>query len=184
MRIYAARHGQTEWNALNKVCGRTDSMLTDRGREQARELAASLADKKVDLILVSPLTRARETAAAVAAVTGAEMITDNRLIEQDYGIYEGVDRKDPGFLGNKKQFAVRYPGGESMMDVAARVYGLLDEIKVKYADKTVLLVCHGGVCRVLRTYFEPLTNEEFFAYSAANCEALGITPPDGYEPIA
>jgi len=171
MKVYVARHGQTEWNALNKVCGITDSMLTERGREQARELAATLTDKEIDLIIVSPLTRAQETAAAVGAVTGAEMITDVRLIEQNYGIYEGVDRKDPNFLANKKQFAVRYPGGESMMDVAARVYGLLEDIKIKYADKTVLLVCHGGVCRVIRTYFEPMTNEEFSEYSAANCEA-------------
>ena len=99
---------------------------------------------------------------------GIPVLVDDRLIEQDYGIYEGVDRQDPGFLGNKRQYAFRYPGGESMMDVAHRVYGLLEELPQKYPDKRVLLICHGGVCRLIRTYFEDMTNEEFFHYSEEN----------------
>ena len=46
----------------------------------------------------------------------------------------------------------------------------IEEIKEKYSDKTVLLVCHGGVCRVLRTYFVDMTNDEFFHYSPGNCD--------------
>jgi len=59
------------------------------------------------------------------------MQVDERLIEQNYGIYEGVDRKDEAFLKNKRDFAYKYPNGESMMQVAYRVYGLLNEIKEK-----------------------------------------------------
>ena len=55
-----------------------------------------------------------------------------------------------------------------MMQVAGRVYPLLAEIKEKYADKNVLLVCHGGVCRVIKTFFEDMTNEEYFNYSPDN----------------
>ena len=60
------------------------------------------------------------------------VVIDDRLIEQDYGIYEGVDRQNPDFLANKRNFAFRYPNGKSMMQVAARVYPLLEELKEKY----------------------------------------------------
>ena len=168
MKLYAARHGETQWNAQNKVCGRIDLPLTEKGRTQGEALTEKAVLLDIDLILSSPMLRARQTAALVAEKCGVPVIIDDRLIEQAYGIYEGVDRKNPDFLANKRQFAYRYPGGESMMDVAHRVYGLLDEVKGKYCGKNVLLVCHGGVCRVIRTYFEDMTNEEYFQYSEEN----------------
>ena len=168
MHLYVARHGETLWNTLNKVCGRTDLPLTEEGFRQARLLAERVEQLPIDMIISSPMLRARQTAEPAAKRKNLPILTDDRLIEQNYGIYEGVDRQDPGFLANKRQFAFRYPGGESMMDVAYRVYGLLEELKVKYPDGNVLLVCHGGVCRLIRTYFEDMTNEEFFHYSEEN----------------
>ena len=56
-----------------------------------------------------------------------------------------------------------------MMQVAYRTYGLIDELRVRYCGKNVLIVCHGGVCRVVNTYFRDMTNEEFFNYSLENC---------------
>ena len=168
MKLYVARHGETEWNALNKVCGRTDIPLTALGMQQAELLADRVEKLDIHLIVSSPMCRAVQTAAPAAKRLNLEILTDSRLIEQHYGIFEGVDRNDPGFLANKRQFACRYPGGESMMDVAHRVYELLTELKEKYPDKNVLLVCHGGVCRLIRTYFEDMTNEEFFQYSEEN----------------
>jgi probable phosphoglycerate mutase len=169
MKLYVARHGQTQWNAENKVCGRTDLPLTETGIHQARALSEKAADLGIDLILTSPLDRAHTMARIIADRCGAEVKVEERLIEQDYGVFEGVDRQDPGFLANKRQFAVRYPGGESMMDMAGRLYPLLREIREKYPEKCVLLACHGGVCRVIRTFFVPMTNEEYFSYSPENC---------------
>ena len=168
MRLYVARHGQTRWNLENRVCGRTDLPLTEEGWRQAWLLAERTKDLKIDMIIASPMLRARQTAEPAADMHGLEILVDDRLIEQDYGIYEGVSRFDEGFLANKRHFAFRYPGGESMMDVAHRVYGLLEEIRQKYAGKSVLLVCHGGVCRVIRTFFEDMTNEAYFSYSEEN----------------
>lgn len=168
MRLYVARHGQTRWNLENRVCGRTDLPLTEVGLEQAQLLARRTKDLKIDVIISSPMLRARQTAEPAAQIHGLKIMVDDRLIEQDYGIYEGVSRFDEGFLANKRHFAFRYPGGESMMDVAHRVYGLLEELRQKYAGKNVLLVCHGGICRVIRTYFEDMTNEEYFQYSEEN----------------
>lgn len=169
MKIYFTRHGQTEWNALNKICGLTDINLTETGILQAKELAEKVADKNIDLIIASPMKRAQATAKIVAEKCNIPIQTDDRLIEQNYGIYEGEDRKNAGFLNNKRNFAYRYPEGESMMQVAARVYSLIDEVKEKYTDKTILFVCHGGVCRVANTYFKDMTNDEFFQYSLENC---------------
>lgn len=171
MKLYVARHGETEWNASNKICGRTDIPLTERGITQAKQLAENLADAGIDVIIASTMIRARQTAAAVSEKLGIPVLTDARLIEQNFGIYEGLDRKNPDFLANKRQFAYRYPDGESMMDVAYRVYGLIDELKEKYPDKKVLIVCHGGICRVIRTYFENMTNEAYFLYSEENAAA-------------
>lgn len=168
MRLFVARHGQTQWNAENKVCGRTDLPLTEEGIAQAKILAQKATELELDLIIASPMLRARQTAGAVADRLGIPVIVDERLIEQDYGIFEGVNRRDPGFLENKSHFAFRYPGGESMMDVAHRVYGLLEDVKREYDGKNVLLVCHGGVCRIINTYFEDMTNSEFFHYSPDN----------------
>lgn len=170
MRLFAARHGQTQWNVDNKICGVTDVPLTEEGWAQARALAEKTVDLELDLVICSTMLRAKQTASAVAEKLNIPVIEDPRLVEQNYGIYEGMDRKTPGFLENKRHFAVRYPGGESMMDVAHRIYGLLEDVKRDYAGKNVLLVCHGGVLRLVRSYFEPMTNEEYFHYSPGNAD--------------
>ena len=168
MRLYVARHGQTAWNAENKICGTTDLPLNELGQVQAKELAEKCGAYDIDLIIASTMLRARQTAAAVAEKYNIPVITDARLVEQNYGIYEGMDRQTPGFLNNKRHFAYRYPGGESMMDVCHRIYGLLEDIKRDHDGKNVLLVCHGGVMRLIRSYFEDMTNDEYFHYSEPN----------------
>ncbi len=170
MTIYVARHGQTVWNAKNWVCGITDSELTEKGIKQAEQLAELVKGCNIDLILTSPLKRAMDTSKIIGDRWNIQIEVEPALIEQNYGIYEGVDRSDPGFLANKRQFAYKYPGGESQMQVAGRIYPLLERIKAKYADKNVLLVCHGGVCRVIKTYFEDMTTDEFCGYSPSNCQ--------------
>ncbi len=170
MNLYTARHGETAWNRENRVCGLTDLPLTDRGREQARALAELVSSRSIHRIFASPLKRARETAEIVGARIGLPIQVERRLIEQNYGIYEGVDRGDQGFLANKRCFAYRYPGGESMMQVAYRTYGLIEEAREKYPEENVLFVCHGGVCRAIHTYFRDMTNEAFFRFSMKNCE--------------
>lgn len=168
MRLYVARHGETAWNAEYRVCGRTDLPLNERGLKQAKDLARLTEGKGIDLIVASPMLRALQTARPAAELLGLILRTDDRLREQDYGIYEGVPRNDPAFLANKRQFCVRYPGGESMMDLASRVYAALEDLKARHDDKTVLIVCHGAVCRTIRSYFLDMTNEEYFSYSPDN----------------
>ena len=165
------RHGETVWNGENKICGMTDSPLTARGREQAAALGAHVRDSGVhiDEILYSPLSRAADTAMAIAEATGLPARCEPRLREQCFGKYEGTPRNGEKFRISKTCFADRYDGGESMMQLAQRVYNLLDELR-QDENKTYLLVAHNGIARVVESYFHDMTNEEYSAAGIKNCE--------------
>ena len=173
MKLYIVRHGQSEWNALHKVCGATDAPLTEKGRAQAAETAALVAemtkDVPLDLIIASPLSRALETGRAIQKACGdVPLIIDDRIREINFGDNEGRSTKDPDFQAEKRIFPRRHPGGESMLQFTHRIYSFLDDIHVRYADKTVLLACHNGICRTAQSYFYDMTNEEFMSYVVKN----------------
>lgn len=169
--IYFVRHGETVWNVENKICGMTDSPLTEKGREQARQTGELVKNSglHIDQILYSPLSRAADTAKAIAAATGIPAREEPRLREQCFGKYEGTPRDGAEFKVSKTHFADRYDGGESMMQLAQRLYNLLDELKAD-TGKTYLLVAHNGIARVVQSYFHDMTNEEYAAFGIKNCE--------------
>ena len=171
--IYFARHGETVWNVENKICGMTDSPLTEKGRQQARELGQKVKETgvRIDEILYSPLSRAADTAKAVATATGLPARCEPRLREQCFGKYEGTPRDGAEFRISKTHFADRYDGGESMMQLAQRIYNLLDELR-QDENKTYLLVAHNGIARVVESYFHDMTNEEYSAAGIKNCELV------------
>jgi probable phosphoglycerate mutase len=172
MKLYISRHGQTPWNVEDLICGRTDVPLTEVGQQQAQRLAESAQDKGIDVILCSPMLRARQTAQAVSDAIGVPIQIDERLIEMDFGTFEGTSRFGEEFQWIRAQMSTRFPGGESGFDVAYRVYSLLYEIKEKYADKTVLLVCHNCVSRAVRSFFMNLSTEEYGNYHAPNAQLV------------
>ena len=171
--IYFTRHGETVWNVENKICGMTDSPLTARWQQQARQLGALVRDSglHIDEILYSPLSRAADTAKAIAAATGLPARCEPRLREQCFGKYEGTPRDGAEFRISKTHFADRYDGGESMMQLAQRIYNLLDELKAA-TGKTYLLVAHNGIARVVHSYFYDMTNEEYAAAGIKNCQLV------------
>ena len=170
MKLYVTRHGETELNASGRVSGLDDVPLTGRGRAQAEALARAAQGKGIDLVITSPLRRARETAATVAAALDVPLETEPCLRELDYGSYDRAPIDLPEFRRVKRLFAWRMGGGESILDVAARVYPFLDRLRERCPDRAVLLVCHGTVCRVIHSYFRDLTNEEFWASIPDNCQ--------------
>ena len=170
--VYFARHGETVWNVEDKICGMTDSPLTEKGRAQAAALGQQVkaSEAPIDEILYSPLSRAADTALAVAAATGLPARPEPRLREQCFGRYEGTSpRNSPDFAASKMQFADHYGGGESMLQLAQRIYNLLDELRAD-ETKTYLLVAHNGIARVVQSYFCDMTNEEYAAFGIQNCE--------------
>ena len=172
MKLYISRHGQTPWNVEDLICGRTDVPLTELGQQQAKLLAESAIDKGIDVILCSPLLRARQTAQAVSDAIGVPVQIDERLTEFDFGTFDGTSRFGDEFQVLRAQLPMRFPGGESAFDLAYRVYGLLHEIRERYADKTVLLVCHNCVSRMVRSFFMNMTIEEYGNYHAPNAQLV------------
>ncbi|SDB62727.1 histidine phosphatase family protein [Butyrivibrio sp. INlla16] len=168
--FYFIRHGQTVWNVENKICGATDIELTDLGHRQAVETAEKILEQgiKADEILTSPLVRASETARHISEITGIPMRIEERLIEQNFGKYESTARDGKEFHEAKKDMASRFGSGESMLQLAQRIYNLLDDIKA--SDKTYILVAHNGIARIVESYFREMDNEEFSSFGVKNCE--------------
>lgn len=173
--IYFTRHGQTVWNVENKICGATDSPLTQQGRRQAIELGEKIRLEKllIDRILCSPLSRAADTARCIADVTGLPLTVEPRLMEQNFGRFEGTPRDGAEFSTAKANFVESFEGGESMLRVAARIYTLLDELRER--PETCLLVAHNGIARVVNSYFYDMTNAEYAAFGIRNCEIRRYT---------
>ena len=141
--IVFVRHGQTLVNREGRLQGRLDAPLTDLGLEQARLAANGLADCGATLVLTSPLQRAAGTAAEIARALGAPVEVDDRLVELDYGDWDGRKlgevspdeweqwRRDPSFSP---------PGGESLEAVGRRVAEFCTEWSG--SDRTVVAVSH------------------------------------------
>lgn len=174
-KLYVIRHGQTQWNVENRVCGRADVELDETGKAQARAAAGQLVGKGITRVIVSPLTRTQQTAQLLLEGSGLNVPVelDARIMEHDFGANDGIDRRDPDFLKCRREVPLRQPGGESVFQVVHRVYSLIDEVKADGGQGNVLFVCHGAVSRVIRSYFVDMTNEEFFGYLAGNCELVG-----------
>lgn len=168
--LYFTRHGQTVWNVENKICGATDIELTELGHKQAMELGQIIKSEgiHIDEIICSPLVRASETARHISEETGVPMRSEERLREQNYGKYESTPRNGEEFRIAKQNFIYNFDGGESMLEMAQRIYNLLDEIRKE--DKVYLLVAHNGISRVVNSYFYDMTNEDYAAFGIRNCE--------------
>lgn len=137
--LIVVRHGRTEANASGLLLGGADPELDELGRAQAASLAAAIPD--VDLVVASPLRRARQTAAAF----GRPVETDDRWIELDYGDWDGrritevtaeqwaAWRADPDF---------RPPGGETLAELGRRTRRACDDLVEAATDGTVVVVTH------------------------------------------
>lgn len=172
--VYFVRHGQTVWNVENKICGATDIALTELGHQQAIETGEMLLEQGIqaDEILYSPLIRAAETARHISEITGIPGRMEPRLKEQNYGKWESTARDGLAFRKAKEDFCCRYEGGESMLQLAQRIYNLLDEIKEEADRKTYILVAHNGIARVVNSYFYEMSNQEYAAFGVKNCAVV------------
>ena len=174
--FYYVRHGESLWNAANKICGATDIPLSEHGIAQAEQLAAKILEEgiRADCILTSPLSRARQTAQVISERCGIPLKDDIRLTEQNFGRYEGTPRDGQEFHAAKTHFIDSYGSGETMLKTAHRVYCLLDEITAQN-DTVYILAAHNGITRIIESYFRDMTNEEYAAFGIGNCEIRKYT---------
>jgi broad specificity phosphatase PhoE len=155
LRLYLARHGETDWNKEGRLQGWTDVPLNERGRAQAAELARRLADVPLGHIYVSALRRARETAAALPAHLARTVMVE--LNERRMGGYEGKQLDDlhprERELFRERRFRPHddLDGGESLTDHLRRVRRLLTMVRERHRDGHVLLVGHGATNALILT---------------------------------
>lgn len=134
--------------------GRADVELNDTGREQAIAMRDKLKDAKFSVILSSPLKRAKETAEIITEFhPGTPIVVADELIERDFGEYEGQVHGG-GYFGLWDYGSGKSPDrGESLLNLAERVFPFLDRIREEYKGKDILLVTHGGLGVMIEEYY-------------------------------
>jgi len=138
------RHGQTDWNRDDRLQGSSDIPLNDAGRAQAHEAAVLLRDGGWEVVVSSPLVRARETAEIIAADLGIELGPSYpMLVERDYGVLEGDSSSEAVARHPNRD----YPGAETLESVVARGTEGLRQIAADYPARDTVIVCHGTIIR-------------------------------------
>ncbi len=152
-RFIFVRHGQTDWNRENRFRGRLDIPLNEVGREQARRVGAYLAQTPLTTIYASPVSRTMLTAQFIAPPHNARVIPRVELYDLDYGDWQGKTPDEIGpaayALWLREPARVKFPGGEALADVRARVVKLIAELCAQHEDETVALVSHDLVGKIL-----------------------------------
>jgi alpha-ribazole phosphatase len=155
-RLVLVRHAETDEPAQGRCYGRLDVGLSAAGRRRSEELGAALAAVPLAAVYSSPLSRALDTAAAVASPHELEPVVDDGLGEIDFGELEGLtyDEIQEGFAElygawMERPTQVTFPGGESYADLRRRVLSVLAEIRRRHEGDSVAVVAHGGVIRVV-----------------------------------
>ena len=150
------RHGETEWNRVERFRGRTDIELNGTGRRQARAAAQRLSDWQIGAIYSSPLKRALQTAQPIAEACGLGVAVLEGIADVDYGAWAGlsgeearVQYPDAYQTWVHTPLLARFPQGESLRQVQARSWSALEEISSAHEGETILLVSHVVVNRVL-----------------------------------
>lgn len=167
MRVYIVRHGQVPHNALHQY-NTTDEDLTEYGVNQAVELNNKIKDKHFDIIISSPLIRAKHTAEIIA--NNRKIFFDDRIKERSCGSLSG----QPLEVTNREEYwnyytTIQYGTSENIQEFFKRVYNFLDELKTKNYE-SVLIVAHSGVSKAFNGYFEGIQEGKFLNRGLKNCE--------------
>ena len=157
MKIYYVRHGQTDWNLERKMQGGgTEKALNETGIKQAQETREELENIKYDIVICSPMHRAMQTAEIINKGKNVQVTTDE--IEKRIWDYD---------------LNYQIPEGENLHDFEKRILEFLKEMKQKYSDKTVLIVAHGGVAKVLKTHLYGMPkSKDLSEIEMRNCEII------------
>lgn len=154
--LLLVRHGESTWNAIGRYQGQQDPPLSPRGERQAAAAAVALRLASLGATVSSPLQRAYQTAAAIAAPHELPVQTDIRLTEIGHGQWEGLPVADviagwPELTAQWKQDPtdVQMPDGEHFGAVVARTRSWRAEMKERFADKTLLAASHDVILRIL-----------------------------------
>ncbi|RKM61263.1 histidine phosphatase family protein [Butyrivibrio sp. CB08] len=182
MKIYLTRHGQTDYNKKRMMQGRSDIPLNDVGIAQATARRQQLGDIKFDAVYSSPLVRAVKTASIIGDVSEEEVITDERIIEANFGKYElmnyyGTGLKMMAYWSLPEIFPAP-EGVETIKEMRARTASFIEEL-LQHDYETVLVACHGGIIRPIRGYLESKKSGIIWRPRPKNCEIFVYESIDG-----
>ncbi|WP_169056233.1 histidine phosphatase family protein [Bacillus pumilus] len=145
--ICLVRHGETDWNAAKRIQGRTDIPLNDTGKWQAEQTGLYLKDAHWDVVISSPLIRAKETAHLILKHVDAPLVIMDDFIERDYGDAEGMSFEERQKLFPNKQ----YPNMEPLETIQDRMVEGIEKVRAAYPNQQVLIVAHGAAIHALLT---------------------------------
>lgn len=155
-RLLLVRHAETDESAQGRCYGRLDVPLSPLGLRRAGKIAEALAGVRLDAVYASPLARALDTARPLALARRLEPIVLDALAELDFGeleglFYEEIEASEPELYRAwmDDPASVRFPGGESLADLRARVLPALAEVRARHEREGVAVVAHAGVIRVV-----------------------------------
>lgn len=184
--IILVRHGQTEWNRIERFRGRVDIPLNDTGLGQARAVAGRLARRsRPAVIYSSPLGRCLQTAEPIAKATGAQVQMLDGIIDIDYGDWQGLTPEEA-----EKRYPDVYrvwlsaphkatiPRGETLDQVRARALAALEQSAEKHPGQSIVLVSHKVVCKVLVCAVLGLDNSHFWRLEQDNA-AINVFERNG-----
>lgn len=184
-RVIAVRHGETDWNAAARMQGQTDIPLNDRGRDQARRVGIALRDETLAAVYSSDLSRAAQTAAAIAVEAGLPVQHDEGLRERHFGIFEGltvdeVRTRWPQDCERWQRRDARFgpEGGEVLVDFHARCVEAAMRLCAAHPGEAIALVAHGGVldCLYRAALRIPLDSPRTWRIGNATINRLLCTP--------
>lgn len=151
-RIVAIRHGETTWNVDTRLQGHQDIPLNDTGRLQAARLAEALIDEGIAAVYASDLARAHQTARTLGNALGLPVVTDARLRERCFGVFETLTHAEieARWPAEARRWMQRDPdfapaGGESLRTLSARCVDAVTWLAREHAGQTIAVVAHGGV---------------------------------------
>jgi broad specificity phosphatase PhoE len=181
LRLYVARHGETDWNLAHRLQGWTDRPLDDTGRKQAIDLAESLKGVHLDAIYSSTLSRSRDTAEAVA---GSSMTVKSLpgLRERNYGRFQGGSDTDPDYLKRVNAWDDAMDGGETLNQLLARARDSLDMIRREHPSGNVLIVAHRITNQTILRALLNLTPEQAVKIEQGNDEVYLVEFDPGAKP--
>lgn len=176
--LHFVRHGETDWNRDGQIQGWADVPLSELGREQARELAATLGDRPLGAIYSSDLSRAYDTAEPLAQRLGLRIRTTPSLRERNFGENEGRRSSEvTDELGNSTAWRTadeRHPGGESIREVYERVAGFLDQLLEDPPAEEIAIVTSGGPIRLATAYLAREPVETVVWRAVDNCSVTTV----------
>lgn len=148
-KLYFLRHGETDWNVAGRSQGRTDIHLNENGENQAKACIRFFEDKALDVIITSPLMRAKKTAEIVKANLDIPLIEMEEFIEIGFGDAEGLSKEE-----QKERFKDNViPNRETNELIEERFIKAIDYIKENYKDKNILVVSHGAILNTLLHFY-------------------------------